>query len=64
MAKHVIDKRDASKGSRTQAFVRLERQLETTALHPNLRALHQRPDAHDSPARVGQFLRIARGQTA
>ncbi len=62
MSRHIIDKpAERDPVTRMRAFLRIDRE---SGLHPAVRRLHAGRDVARGPARLGQFLRNARGRTA
>ncbi|MBS0563651.1 MAG: hypothetical protein JSR87_03985 [Proteobacteria bacterium] len=64
MSRHKIDKRPATDGGRVRNFCRIERAGAEDAPRQAVRNLHQRPLARSGAARMENYLRIERGQTA
>lgn len=64
MTKHLADHRTPADTPRRKHFWALERRGEETKPHPAIRSLSQRPIERTNSARLAQFLRIERGETA
>ena len=64
MNRHPIDQRTPTDGGRLKAFYRIAiRRSDEEALGPVSRSLHERPTTRTTSARLGAYLRIARGRT-
>jgi hypothetical protein len=64
MSRHVADKRKPDQGGRLKNYLEVERATGAEGSHPASRALHARPAGRSETARLREFARIERGQTA
>lgn len=64
LARHIVDHRGAPEGGRLKNFIKVEKAHGTEGSHPATRALHERPTARDDAAKLREYSRIERGQTA
>jgi len=64
MSRHVADQRKPDQGGRLKNYLDVERGAGEEGSHPATRALHERPAGRSEAARMREFARIERGQTA
>ncbi|MGB3317353.1 MAG: hypothetical protein WBB85_23460 [Albidovulum sp.] len=64
MSRHIVDHRKSPEGGRLKHFVQLEKAQGDEGSHPAAKALHERPVARESSAKLRQYTRIERGETA
>ena len=64
MSRHLIDNRAAPAGGRAKHYLDIEKHSGDDGTNASAKALHSRPAARGSDARLRNYLRIERGHTA
>ncbi|MDI3338274.1 hypothetical protein QKW60_17830 [Defluviimonas aestuarii] len=64
MSRHIVDRRKSPEGGRLKNFVEVEKTHGEDGAHPAAKALHERPVTRNDSAKLREYLRIERGQTA
>ncbi len=64
MSRHIVDHRKSPEGGRLKHFVALEKSHGEEGSHPAARALHERAVTREKSAKLREYVRIERGDTA
>ncbi|MFZ1727747.1 MAG: hypothetical protein WAU13_13945 [Albidovulum sp.] len=64
MSRHIIDRPVAPEGGRLKHYLHVEKAHGAEGSNPAVKALHERPVARRSVARMREFMRIEKGWTA